>query len=317
MIYFNIKKILLYVKKLSHLTLSKQLILLAFPYPRETNPITELDNSLLIMYNATEHVGTGWYITRIGMAKPLYQQVIEKILVRIHEGELHPGEKLPSEHDLSEMYSVGRNTIRHALSDLAAQGYIETVQGVGSFVSESHTPKTAEFLYGFSREMALREKHVTSDVLDARIIEADPFLARRLRIQLGAEVVFLYRLRILEGEATAIERAYLPHALCPGILEHDFTQESLYDILSRRYKMDPDHADQEIGAELATDQVADLLALETPAVVLVIRRETYTAADQVIEYVESEFRADRFRFYTHLKLSGASEAFQRYPIRKE
>ena len=62
--------------------------------------------------------------------------------------------------------------------------------------------------------------------------------------------------------------------------------------------------------------MAELMGLEYPAPVLVIRRETRTAEGRVIEYVESEFRADRFRFYTNLKTSASSPGavFQRFPI---
>ncbi len=250
------------------------------------------------------------------MTKALYQQIAESILEQIQNGDLQPGARLPSEHALTEQHQVGRNTIRHALSDLSAKGYLETVQGVGTFVTETHFPKTVEFLYGFSQEMAQRGKNVASQLIDAKIISADPLLARVLRIQLGAEVVFLNRLRMVDGKPAAIERAYLPHSFCLGILEHDFAQESLYDVLAAQYNMKPDHAEQEIGAEIATPQVAELMNLEHPAPVLVIRRETRTAEGRVIEYVESEFRADRFRFYTNLKASASSPSsiFQRFPI---
>ncbi len=250
------------------------------------------------------------------MTKALYQQIAASILGQIQAGELQPGARLPSEYALSKEHKVGRNTIRHALSDLAAQGYLESVQGVGTFVTETHFPKTVEFLYGFSQEMAQRGKVVSSRVIEAKLIPADPLLARVLRVQLGAEVVFLNRLRLVDGKPAAIERAYLPHAFCLGILEHDFSRESLYDVLAALYNMKPDHAEQEIGAEIATPQVAELMALEHPAPVLVIRRETRTAEGRVIEYVESEFRADRFRFYTNLKASASSPSsiFQRFPI---
>ena len=153
-------------------------------------------------------------------------------------------------------------------------------------------------------------------MLEARIIKADPFLTRRLQIQLGAEVVFIHRLRLLDGEPVANERAYLPHRLCLGILEHDFASESLYQVLSSRYNMKPDYAEQEIVAELATDEVARLFGLTQPAVVLVFHRETFTADDLVIEYVDSEFRGDRFQFYTHLKANVPQQpfVFQRAPI---
>ena len=159
------------------------------------------------------------------MSKALYQQIADSLLEQIQTGELEPGARLPSEKDLSETYGAGRNTIRHALSELAAEGYLESVQGVGTFVTETHFPKTVEFLYGFSQEMAQRGRTVASRVLEAEIIPADPLLARVLRVQLGAEVVFLNRLRLVDGNPAALERAYLPHAFCRGILEHDFEIE--------------------------------------------------------------------------------------------
>ena len=251
-------------------------------------------------------------------AKPLYQVVADSILKQIESGEFTPGARLPSESELTRLYQVGRNTIRHAISELANLGMVSTVQGVGSFVLDqgNRVTKTAEFLYGFSQEMALHDKVVTSKVLDTKIINADPFLARRLGIQLGAEVVFIYRLRIMDSEPIAIERAYLPHQLCPGILEHDFTTESLYQVLTDKYQMRPDHAEQEIGAELATEQVAEILGLPQPGVVLVFHRETRVRDGRVIEYVDSEFRADRFQFYTHLKANSFSQqfVFERLPV---
>ena len=249
-------------------------------------------------------------------AKPLYQVISGAILEQIESGELQPGERIPSESELCVIYKAGRNTVRHALSDLVNQGVLITVHGVGTFVQEDRFAKTTEYLYGFSGEMALHGKSVISQVLDAKLINADPFLARRLHLQLGAEVVYLYRLRMLEGEPMAIERAYLPSQLFPGIMKHDFSKESLYRVLSTDYDMKPDHAEQEIGAELATDEVAGMLGMQQPAVVLVFHRETRALDGRVIEYVDSEFRADRFQFYTHLKANAPTQPmiFERLPV---
>jgi GntR family transcriptional regulator len=235
-------------------------------------------------------------------ARPLYQAVADSLVDRIRSGELKANDRIPSENDLMIEYEVGRNTVRRAIGDLVAMGVLKTIHGVGTFVQNGNYQKTAEYLLGFTREMQLQGKHVGSRVIDAQLIPADPFLARRLQIQLGAEVVFLHRVRLIEGQATALERAYLPHELCPGILESDFSAASLYQVLSEAYGRHPDHAEQEIAAKLATDEVARLLELETPAVVFVFHRETRLADGRVIEYVDSEVRADQYRFYTNLKL---------------
>ena len=252
-------------------------------------------------------------------AKPLYQVVAEDILQQINEGKLNANERLPSESELCQIHSVGRNTVRRAISELAKDGVLNTIPGVGTFVSGDRFDKTAKYLFGFTHEMQLHGKEISSRVIQAKIISADPFLARRLQIQLGAEVVFLYRVRLMDGVPTAIERSYLPLDLCPGILEYDFTKASLYEILSRVYDKSPDHAEQVIEANLATDEVARLLELEQPAVVLVFHRETRLSSGQVVEYVDSELRGDRFRFYADLYLQTRPDkfAFRRLPVPME
>jgi GntR family transcriptional regulator len=253
---------------------------------------------------------------KLDSSKPLYEAMADALREQVRTGRLKPGQRLPSESELCQLYGVGRNTVRHAIADLTAQGYLRTIQGVGSFVTEPRVSKTAEYLLGFTQEMQMQGKQVGSRVLDARLLPADSFLARRLQVQLGGEVVYLNRLRLMDGEPTAIERAYLPHELCPGILEHNFATASLYQVLADEYGQRPDHAEQEIEASLATPPVAELLALEQPAVVFVFHRETRTADGRVIEYVDSEVRADHFRFYANLKLHAPVQdfGFRRLPI---
>lgn len=248
--------------------------------------------------------------------KPLYQALADALLEQIRSGELQPNERIPSESELVQRYGLGRNTVRHAISELVSEGVLKTIHGVGTFVVDNRISKTAEYLLGFTQEMELLGREVGSEVLEARLMAADSFLARRLQVQLGAEVVYLARLRLVEGQPTAIERAHLPHGLCPGILNYDFSQASLYQVLSEVYGRRPDHAEQEIEASLATAQVAELLQLERPAVVFMFHRETRLGDGRVIEYVDSEVRADQFRFYTKLKLHAPTPdfAFRRLPV---
>jgi len=250
-------------------------------------------------------------------AGPLYRTVSEAILRQIKSGGLKPNDRLPSESELCEQYSVGRNTVRRALGELVDDGYLKTVPGLGTFVEDSRLAKSAEYLIGLTQEMRYYQREVTSQVLEAKLISADPYLTRRLQVQLGAEVVFLYRVREMDGEPVAIERAYLPHSLCPGILKFDFSKRSLYETISTVYQRQPYRAEEEIEAALATAEMARLLRLALPAVVLVFHRETRLENDKVIEYVDSELRADQFRFYTNLRLQSApvESTFRRLPVK--
>lgn len=55
----------------------------------------------------------------------LYEEVAEQIKQSIFNGDLQPGEKLPSERELCEIFNVGRPTLREALRTLSIMGLIE------------------------------------------------------------------------------------------------------------------------------------------------------------------------------------------------
>lgn len=72
-----------------------------------------------------------------GSLTPLYQQLMEDIKYAIEDGKYQPEEKIPSEPELSELYSVSRITVRRAVDELCAQGYLVKKQGKGTFVGRA------------------------------------------------------------------------------------------------------------------------------------------------------------------------------------
>lgn len=61
-----------------------------------------------------------------------YQQIYQILKEQILEEKYLVGDFLPSENDLKEHYQVSRDTIRKSLKLLQEEGFIETVQGMGS-----------------------------------------------------------------------------------------------------------------------------------------------------------------------------------------
>ena len=61
--------------------------------------------------------------------RKLYQEVIDRLMRRIENGELSPGDQLPSERELMETYNVGRVAVREALQALARSGIVEISHG--------------------------------------------------------------------------------------------------------------------------------------------------------------------------------------------
>ncbi|MGY4706656.1 extracellular solute-binding protein [Candidatus Bipolaricaulota sp. J31] len=68
-------------------------------------------------------------------ATPLYLQIKEILKERIERGEYAPGERLPTEMELCEMFGVSRITVRQALNELAKEGLLYRQRGSGTYVN--------------------------------------------------------------------------------------------------------------------------------------------------------------------------------------
>lgn len=67
----------------------------------------------------------------------LYEQIVEQIEERIRNGELKPGDQLPSERELAEQFGVSRTAVREAIKALREKGLVEVHPGRGTFVTDN------------------------------------------------------------------------------------------------------------------------------------------------------------------------------------
>lgn len=70
------------------------------------------------------------------MAEKKHEQVKREIIRWIERGELASGDRVPTENDLVGRFGVSKSPVRQALAELSAEGYIYTVQGSGSYVTD-------------------------------------------------------------------------------------------------------------------------------------------------------------------------------------
>jgi GntR family transcriptional repressor for pyruvate dehydrogenase complex len=78
--------------------------------------------------------------TTLRPRETLTSQLVRALTDRIAQGELKPGDRLPTEQDLIEAFGVSRTVVREAISSLRATGLVNTQQGVGAFVRELPPP---------------------------------------------------------------------------------------------------------------------------------------------------------------------------------
>jgi GntR family transcriptional regulator len=235
-------------------------------------------------------------------SKPLYEQIKEYILHNIHTGEFAPHTRIPSERSLAKQFGVSRLTVSKALKELIQAGRLYVQIGKGTYISEEPFDLQLETLKSFTEEVNDRQQIPTSRVLQAELVPADEHVARQLKLPSGIRVVLLRRVRLVNERPIALEKSLIVASICPNILtKHDFSQESLYAVLREQYHVLIAYAEQSFEARAASEKEAHYLEITAGDPVLSINRITYTHDDKAVEYVESVYRGDRYKFRAILR----------------
>jgi GntR family transcriptional regulator, transcriptional repressor for pyruvate dehydrogenase complex len=77
-------------------------------------------------------------ITQIKKPERLSDEVLEQLKLLLVQGDLKPGDQLPTERELSELFGVGRPSIREAIRTLCVFGFLEIRRGSGVYVKNTH-----------------------------------------------------------------------------------------------------------------------------------------------------------------------------------
>jgi DNA-binding FadR family transcriptional regulator len=64
----------------------------------------------------------------------LVGEIVESLAASVRDGQLQPGDKLPTESEIMARFGVSRTVVRESLSKLQASGMVETRHGIGTFV---------------------------------------------------------------------------------------------------------------------------------------------------------------------------------------
>lgn len=222
---------------------------------------------------------------------PLHLQLKTALAAKIAQGSLSPGQRLPSERQLCEMFGVSRTTVRRAMEELEREHLIRTVPAQGTFVAAPQVRVSVHVsLGGFTSDIQRAGLSPSSILLEACLLPEIPEeLAGPMRVSPNEEVVKVERLRLVNDIPLAIHTCYLPHRLCPGILAHDLGKESLFGLLRGKYGLCIAYAQEQVCACLADDREARLLRLTPPAAVLRAQRLTFLDSGEVVEYSFSSY----------------------------
>ena len=158
------------------------------------------------------------------VAQPLYRQIKDHVLRQIRSGEWPTGHRVPSENRLVETLGVSRMTVNRALRELADEGVLRRLQGVGTFVARPTRQTSLVELRDIAEEIRGRGHAHRARVVDLDRVAATAELRARFE---DAALDHLFHVTLVHHEndvPVQIEARHVHPQVAPAFLDQNFEQ---------------------------------------------------------------------------------------------
>jgi DNA-binding GntR family transcriptional regulator len=264
-------------------------------------------------------------------ADPVYLRVLEDLRMRIREGVLEPGARVPSRNAIITNYGVGETAAKHALQVLATEGLIEARSGSGSYVRK---PSAARYLehdrlhfpgspFGIEESASPADGMLAADRPAGRFVTwehhteliAPPArIARRLGAAQAAApaaaaalVTATRYLMSVDGQPMQLATSYEPAGLTEGTAvampeQGPFAGRGVIERM-RSIGIEVDQVVEDLAVR--TSLLAEAAALAIPAgfSVIVVER-SHLSGGQAVETADIVIPADRYRLRYRFPVPG-------------
>jgi GntR family phosphonate transport system transcriptional regulator len=224
---------------------------------------------------------------------PLWTSIRDHLSEEIARGHYAPGDRLPTETQLSDRFGVNRHTVRRALADLAQAGTVHARRGAGVYVRHRPTAyplgRRVRFHQNLLAAGRVPEKRIL--LLETRGANADE--AQALGLETGTQVHVYEGLSLADGAPLALFRSVFPADRFPRMLDALRDSQSVTAGFAAHGLADYIRASTEITAKPATPTLAAQLQLPAGAAILRTVAVNVDAAGRPVEFGRTWFAGDR------------------------
>ena len=235
------------------------------------------------------------------VAQPRYVQLKQHVLEQIRRGDWPAGHRVPSENRLVAEFGFSRMTVNRALRELADEGVLRRLQGVGTFVARQADPSSRQTSLVELRDLAeeIRGRghtHRVRVVTLERVAVAQDLNGRELLERFeDASLEQLLHLKLVHHEndvPVQIEHRHVHPQVAPDLLEQDFERITPTEyLLSIAPVSELEHV---VRATVPSVEERELLSLGADEPCLEVRRRTWSwgrvATDVTLTYPASRYQ---------------------------
>lgn len=222
---------------------------------------------------------------------PHFLRIRDDLASQVESGSLTPQTRLPSERELSQRFGITRMTVRQALRQLEAEGFIYRLDRRGWFVSPPRLRFNPTANIGFTENARSQGKAPGTRLLSKEMIEASSWVIKHLAIAEGEPVFLIRRLRSIDGRTVLVEHLYVNAARCPGLL-HLPLEQSLTNLLEQHYGIVERRVRIRLHPTALNETQAKALQVAVGTPGLYLARTTLDQFNNVIEFDQEFWRHD-------------------------
>lgn len=226
------------------------------------------------------------------MANPRYSIVKNHVKRQIAAGRWTPGTLIPSENELTRRFRVSRMTVNRALRELTSEGFLNRVQGLGTFVAEL-TPVSSLLKIRDIHEEIVERGHRHRALVRFAVEEPAPGdIARLLEIAPESAMFHTVLVHFENDVPVQLEDRYVNPVVAPAFLSVDFARETPSHYLLRVAPLA--EAEHVVESHLADGFARRLLKIGPREPCLIVRRRTWSmghvASFAVLTHPGSRYR---------------------------
>lgn len=234
---------------------------------------------------------------------PLYMQLKQAITEDITRGTYAPGQRLPTETELCEIYAVSRITVRKAVLDLVEEGLLVRQQGKGTFVQHRKVKRELIAVNGYSEYMMESGKTPHNKTISYGIQSATNDIAAKLNIPPGSDVLELKRVLYYDTQPFSFEISHYSLEALPDLIQHVRESVSMYDIIKNKYQIALVHNTKLLNLVFLSSAQAKYLECEVGEPTFQLEKIAYDAMKRPIHSSLLYYPANRVTFTIDSSLS--------------
>jgi GntR family transcriptional regulator len=217
--------------------------------------------------------------------EPLYVEVKKKITQSLIQGEWGPGEAIPSEIELANIYDVSQGTVRKAIDDLSAESILVRRQGKGTYVATHNEENIQLRFLRLTSQFGLNEK-LDNQLISFSKEKATNKLAKILNINPSSTIISITRILTFNEKPLILDVIKIPAQSFRGLTAEMIVENngSMYRMYETDFGVRMLRADEKILAITANSETASHLKVQENHPLLSVERVSYTYKNKPLEW---------------------------------